>query len=282
MLAASATGGIAEARLFWWNASTMAHQSRTDRPGEGRRITVPPHGGTIAVPPESGTIIGVAHPWPPRRSAIGWVQGRISTMLRRAAVPHAPRAPFDFTAAMWMLCDDITSRLDELLHIDMSRVAVSYAQTRSRAMHGLQAKLTPMRFERGSTTTNRRGRTYACQRLMLGGREMLYILTFYLPRFLDQSFSEKMITVLHELFHISPAFDGDIRRFEGRYHVHSHSQKEYDREMDRLARHYVSLKPPRELYEWLQHDFRTLHAACGGVRGLQVPVPKLIPLQKSA
>jgi predicted metallopeptidase len=183
---------------------------------------------------------------------------------------------------MWMLCEDVTTRLDELLHIDMSRVAVSYAQTRTRALHGLQAKLTPMRFENGQTTTQRRGRTWTCQKLMLGNREMLYILTFYLPRFLDQPFHEKMVTVLHELFHVSPQFNGDIRRFGGRYHVHSHSQKEYDREMGLLARQYLAMNPPRELYEWLMYDFRTLHRQTGGVRGQKSPSPKLIPLAKAA
>lgn len=68
-------------------------------------------------------------------------------MFRRTTLSAASRAPFDFTASMWMLCDDITSRMDDLLHIDMSRVAVSYAQTRTRALHGLQAKLTPLRFQ---------------------------------------------------------------------------------------------------------------------------------------
>lgn len=203
-------------------------------------------------------------------------------MLSRASRAAAQRAPFDFTAAIWMLCDDVTSRLEELLHIDMSRVAVSYAQTRTRAMHGLQAKLTPMRFENGATTTTRRGRTWTCQRLMFGQREMLYILTLYVPRFLDQPFEEKMITVLHELFHISPDFNGDIRRFGGRYHVHSHSQKEYDAEMGRMARKYLALKPPRELYEWMTCNFRTLQQQCGRVQGTKIPIPKLIPLAKSA
>ncbi|MEZ6064239.1 MAG: hypothetical protein R3B90_00690 [Planctomycetaceae bacterium] len=203
-------------------------------------------------------------------------------MQQRSELRTAGRLPFDFTAAMWMLCDDITSRMDDLLHIDMSQVAVSYSQARSRTLYGLQAKLTPMRFEQGAMTTTRRGRQWICQRLMLGSREMLYILTFYLPRFLDQPFHEKMITVLHELFHVSPNFDGDIRRFEGRYHVHSHSQKEYDREMGKLAEVYLRMQPPPELYEWLHHDFRTLQAMYGGVRGLQVPIPKLIPLSRSA
>ncbi len=188
---------------------------------------------------------------------------------------------FDFTHAMQLLCDDVTCRLDEFLHIDMSRVLVTFAQARRKVLHGLQAKLTPMRFEGGALTTRRHGRTWTVQRLYQEDREMLYILTFYLPRFLDQTFQEKMITVLHELYHISPRFDGDIRRMEGRYHVHSHSQQEYDRHMEVLVRQYLESQPPEELYGFLRSKFRTLHRHHGGVVGLQVPIPKLIPVSDS-
>lgn len=189
--------------------------------------------------------------------------------------------PFDFTQAVHRLCDDITCRVDEFLHIDMSRVAVTFAQARRRVLHGLQAKLTPMRFEGGALTSRRRGRTWTVQRLYQQDREMLYILTFYLPRFLDQSFQEKMITILHELYHISPRFDGDIRRMGGRYHVHSHSQRDYDRQMEFLSRRYLAMDPPAELYDFLKCSFRTLHRRHGGVMGLQVPIPKLIPVDES-
>ncbi len=63
--------------------------------------------------------------------------------------------PLDFTLAMSRLCVDVTDRLDEFSHIDMSRVAVTFAQARRRVLHGLQAKLTPLRFEGGATTTHR-------------------------------------------------------------------------------------------------------------------------------
>lgn len=191
-------------------------------------------------------------------------------------------SPFDFSGAMFALCDDIVSRVDALRHISMSQVAVTFAQTRARVAHGLQAKLTPMRFERGALATQRRGRHWTIQRLYHGEREVLYILTFYLPRFLDHSFREKMITVLHELYHISPEFDGDIRRHSGRYHVHSHSQKEYDAEMERLANQYLASGPSPELYDFLKLNFRSLKSRFGGVVGLRVPIPKLIPLSKSA
>lgn len=190
-------------------------------------------------------------------------------------------SPFDFTGAMLRLCEDVTSRLDEFLHIDMSRVAVTFAQARRRVLHGLQAKLTPMRFEGGSLTTRRQGRLWTVQRLYLGEREMLYILTFYLPRFLDQSFHEKMVTVLHELYHISPRFDGDIRRMDGRYHVHSHSQRDYDRQMERLAARYLQMQPPAELYAFLKQDFRDLSRRHGSIVGLRARIPKLIPLSES-
>ncbi|MFO1091927.1 MAG: putative metallopeptidase [Planctomycetaceae bacterium] len=193
--------------------------------------------------------------------------------------PPGGTATFDFSSAMSRLCEDVTDRVDELLHVDMSQVAVSFAQTRRRVLHGLQAKLTPMRFEGGAVTTQRNGRLWTCQRLIHDGREMLYILTFYLPRFLDQPFVEKLTTITHELLHVSPHFDGDLRRFDGRCYMHSPRQKEFDRQAAELARKYLAGRPPVELSEFLRHDFRGLVRRHGAVVGLQVPIPKLIPLR---
>jgi hypothetical protein len=193
-----------------------------------------------------------------------------------------PAGPFDFTLAMRRLCDDITQRVAEFEHIRMEQVAVTFAQTRRRVSYGLQAKLTPLRFEGGELTTRRRGRMWTIQRWYAGQLEMLYILTFYLPRFLEQSFREKLITVMHELYHIGPGFDGDIRRLPGHYHVHSHSQTEYDRHMDDLVDQYLAASPPDALYRFLRVGFRELTARHGGVVGIRVPIPKLLPLSKSA
>jgi len=190
-------------------------------------------------------------------------------------------ATFDFSSAMARLCVDVSDRVDELLHVDMSRVAVSFAQTRRRVLHGLQAKLTPMRFEGGALTTHRNGRMWTCQRLIHDGREMLYILTFYLPRFLDQPFHEKLTTVTHELLHVSPRFDGDLRRFDGRCYMHSPKQREFDRQASDLARKYLAGGPHAELYDFLRYDFRGLVRRYGTVVGLQVPIPKLIPLPET-
>ena len=118
---------------------------------------------------------------------------------------------FNFTDHMRALCADLCGRLDELAHVDLSRVAIRFCQTRNHSRYGVYASLTPLRFAGGMRTTRRRGRTWTIERLYNdAGREMLYLLSFYLPRFLDRSFDYKLSTVVHELLHIGPAFDGDL------------------------------------------------------------------------
>ncbi len=187
--------------------------------------------------------------------------------------------PFDFTARMRLVCQDMIVRLPELAHIDLARVLVCFKQARKRVPHGMFASLTPLRFEGGSATTVRRGRPHAIQRLVdLSGREMLYILGFYLPRFMDQGFREKLITIVHELWHISPEFNGDIRRHAGRCFAHTVSQEKYDAEMDRLAQRWLSLEPPEELWGFLTGGIEDLLARHGRIVGVKVPRPRLIPV----
>ena len=196
-----------------------------------------------------------------------------------ARCPAAPtdQAGFDFTSQMRALCEDLVTRLPELSHIDLDRVAVSFCQTRKRVPHGYQATLTPMRFEGGSLTTVRGGRRYTAERLYdRSGSEMLYILSFYLPRLLDLDSNEKLVTILHELWHIGPEFDGDLRRYGGRCYAHTHSEKQYDAHMQHLADRWLALAPPAQGCPLLRFNFRELRQRFGRVFGEKIPHPKLI------
>ncbi len=198
---------------------------------------------------------------------------------RRIRRDSPPSTGFDFTGHIHRLCEDMTSRLDQLRHIDMTRVAVSFAQTRRAGSQGMYATLSPMRFSGGRMHVFRRKRRWGMQRLYApDGREMLYILTFYLPRFLDLPFREKLTTVLHELWHIGPKFDGDLRRLGGRCYAHGSSQKQYDAHMEALFDRWLSLGPPESLYDFLRQNFHELSARHGRVWGRKVPNPKLVPL----
>lgn len=193
-------------------------------------------------------------------------------------MPSVP-APsgFDFTFHVGRLCHDLCERLPQLNHIDMSRVAIRYCQVRKAVMHGVQATLTPLRFAGGSLATVRGGRRYSIERIFSpAGQEMLYLLSFYLPRFLNLPLAEKLATVIHELWHISPDFDGDLRRFSGRCYAHGHREEHYHAEMGQLAAQWLARSPPEEVYHFLHYDFRQLRARFGSVYGTRIATPKLI------
>jgi predicted metallopeptidase len=185
---------------------------------------------------------------------------------------------FDFTSAIRGVCRDMTFRVPALSHIDMRRVAVGVCQSRNGAMHGVFATLTPLRFEGGAVLKKVRGRRHRIQPLVNGvGHEFLYLLNFYLPRFQNLPLEEKLSTIVHELWHIGPHFDGDLRRHEGRCYAHGPSQRHYDAQMDRLTQEWLALDPPHHLYEFLASKFEELSAEYGGVRAERWPVPKIMP-----
>lgn len=186
--------------------------------------------------------------------------------------------PFDFCGHIERLCADIVQRCEVFQHVDIGRLLFAVTQARTGRTHGLQARVTPLRFHGGQLTRVRRGVTYQVQRFFVNGREMLYLVTFCLPRFLNQDFDDKFITLFHELYHISPAFDGDLRRHDGRCSIHTRNQQHYDRYMAQLAREYLASKPDSNLHSFLRLDFAQLQKRHGSVVGVVVPRPKLLPL----
>ncbi len=186
--------------------------------------------------------------------------------------------PFDFCGHVRRLCADVVRHCAELRHIDISRLLFGITQARTGRPYGLQARVTPLRFHQGSMTRRRGGVHYQVQRYFVDDREMLYFVTFCLPRFLDQDFDDKFVTLFHELYHISPAFDGDLRRHAGRCEVHSHSKRLYDAHMADLARSYLSNGADRGLHAFLRLDFAQLQYRHGGVVGVVVPRPRLVPV----
>jgi predicted metallopeptidase len=190
--------------------------------------------------------------------------------------------PFDFCGHVLRLCADITARCPELHYVDVSRLLFAVTQARNNRKHGLQARLTPLRFHNGQLTRRRRGTSYQVQRYFVGGQEVLYVLTFCLPRFLNQDFDDKLITLFHELYHISPAFDGDLRRHDGRYAIHSHSKRDYDQQMAHLARAYLANGADPGLHSFLRLNFEQLQERHGQVLGVVVPRPKLVPVVEQA
>jgi predicted metallopeptidase len=262
-------------------------------------------GTAVAPGPGSGRRTGVSktsnrRPATPLPHIFRWTAPHNPLPLRAVRVPprsrphRAPPAggppqdtgpfdrPFDFCGHVRRLCADVVRHTPELGHIDVSRLLFAVTQARSGLPYGLQARVTPLRFRHGHLTRVRRSVAYQVQRYFVDGTEVLYLVTFCLPRFLDQDFDDKFVTLFHELYHISPGFEGDLRRHDGRYDLHSHSKRLYDQHMAQMARSYLTNGADRSLHGFLQMSFAQLQQRHGSVVGVVVPRPRLLPVPPDA
>jgi hypothetical protein len=187
---------------------------------------------------------------------------------------------FDFSEHMRRLIVDISRRCAAFKHVDAERILVGISRSRNRKRHGMQAKLMPLKFKGGLRTTEMGdGDYYEIPNLIHEGAEILYVIYFCLPRFQNLCFKAKMTTIFHELYHINPEFNGDIRRFPGRFYQHSHSEKEYDRIVEGLAGEYLADSAKAELTRFLKLNYNGLRRRHGQVGGLKVYVPEPAPLE---
>lgn len=194
-------------------------------------------------------------------------------------LPTGPEAkPFDFCAHVRRLADDVVRRCTQLVHVRTAQVLFAFTQARNGRQTGLQARVTPLRFAGGYAVRRHRGVRYQVQRWFIAGSELLYLMTFCLPRFLNQSFDDKFVTLFHELFHIGPKFDGDLRRHAGRCAMHTHSRRAYDERMAELARSYLASGPDPNLHAFFRLNFAQLCQRHGSVVGVCVPRPKIVAL----
>lgn len=189
--------------------------------------------------------------------------------------------PFSFTNAIRVVCEDICFRLPEFSHVNMTRVGISFTQTRHNQTYGVFASLTPLRFEEGRRVCQRRGAWFCMPTMLTPSKEVLfYILTFYQPRFQNMTPQKKIETTIHELYHIGKNFDGDYRRFQGRCTAHGSSQKKYDQIVEALAQEWLQKNPPPEIWDFLRYDFSELQKQYGSITGTRYRIPRLVPISK--
>ena len=116
-----------------------------------------------------------------------------------------------------------------------------------------------------AAVTVRHGRRWSMPRLYdPAGREQLYLLNFYLPRFLDLPWREKLRTTVHELWHVSPQFDGDLRRFQAAATPIALRESDFDAQADALVEQWLAAGPPQELTIFCGTTFGRYSSGTGG------------------
>jgi hypothetical protein len=201
----------------------------------------------------------------------------------------------NYTDSLTILMQDIVARVPTLSFIDIADVLVfarfgrSHADGAFATCHSLSLPPSEPGYyfwrDRASGLITRRSEWFVTKSpvVMLGTRQMKYLMSFALPRFCDQSLERsrkarfyraaepwmaKLDTVVHELYHIDPDYMGirRIERADGTYAANCHSIRFFE-QVSRMTRTYLASRPDPRTYDFLRHDFATLEKLHGGVVG---------------
>ncbi len=134
----------------------------------------------------------------------------------------------NLTDVLTLIIHDMIKSTDEFAGFDSNRILVCCASNRRDGRGATYGKLLPLRFKDGSEFIKHNGRYYTIPKVLIGKTEMLYIIYLYIPRFFDLSARDKVNVLFHELYHINPGFNGDIRRMGNFKSAHGHSRKSFE------------------------------------------------------
>ena len=137
---------------------------------------------------------------------------------------------------------DLSTRSPEFSHLVPARVLVVAGEAR-RASRG---SVKPLAFARAKSRDHSGVRKPVVR---VDGRRMLYCVTLRPLFFRDSRPEQRIETLLHELYHVSPAFDGTLdpaRR-------HARLGRKFSRRFRPLMRRYLRDCPPEVLAPFAHH-----------------------------
>jgi hypothetical protein len=199
----------------------------------------------------------------------------------------------NYTERIALLMHDVVRRVPSLSFIDLSEVLVFARFGRSDAEGAfatchcltLPESEPGYFFWRDRTTgeLTRRSEWFVTKSpiVRVGPTSIKYLISFVLPRFIDQTLERsrkaylypgapgwiaKLDTVVHELYHIDPEESG-IRRFvraDGTDSMRTHGPHFYE-QVAAMVREYLASGPDPEMLDFLHEDFAALNTRHGGV-----------------
>lgn len=176
------------------------------------------------------------------------------------------------------LIQQISLRFDSFSHIDSKRILVCVGSNRTGGRGGgIYGKLVPLKFKDGAEMLKFNGRYYAMPRIIENGLPLQYVLYFYTPKFFNLRAFEKIKVIFHELYHISPKFNGDIRRMGKVKLAHGSSKKKFDSYFEAEAKIFFDQLATTEYMNILDMNSRALQKEYSVyARRMKIPKPVII------
>lgn len=120
-------------------------------------------------------------------------------------IPQRAKPRPNASRAVRRLVRDVARQLPEFRHVRADRIIVVAGEARRAS----RATIRPLRFPDTASLVSKSGLRRK-PRVSFRGHDVLYVITLR-PLFFRSSSPEKRVeTILHELFHLSPRFDGTL------------------------------------------------------------------------
>ncbi len=180
----------------------------------------------------------------------------------------------NLSAALKDIVAEIAHRAPSFAHIDPKKLHICISSNRNNGRGATFGKLVPLKFKGGQELMYYRGRCYTIPRVVQDDTRILYLIYFYSPRFFDLSAQEKLRVIFHELYHINPDFDGDIRRFGKSGSAHGNSKKKFDLRFEMELREFLVQIAATPHWDFLAMDTAALFASYDRVVSHRMRTPK--------
>jgi predicted metallopeptidase len=183
----------------------------------------------------------------------------------------------NITDILTEIIKEITTRSGSFSHIDTKKVTVCLGSNRNSSRGSIYGKLVPLKFKDGSDKLQFRGRYYTIPEIINDGIAQLYAVYFYLPKFFNLSAEEKLRVIFHELYHISPEFNGDIRRMGSVKKAHGSSKKRFDLKFEKEVKLFFEYISNTAYLDFLVMDSKSLHKNYRVyARRMKIPKPVVV------
>lgn len=177
------------------------------------------------------------------------------------------------------LISSICRQFSSFSHIDTEKIHVCIASNRTGGRGATFGKVVPLRFQGGQEVTYHRGKCYAMPKIEVNSIRILYLIYFYIPRFTDLAPVEKLRVIFHELYHIHPECNGDIRRFGKSGSAHGKSKKRFDTQFEREVFEFAQSIQNTSAWGFLSLDTNGIFKNYRTVLSFRMKIPKPIIIE---
>jgi len=187
----------------------------------------------------------------------------------------------NLTDILTLIINEAIKKSSLFNNCNINQILIAGSKNKSKVQKTTFSKVVPLRFKNGNNIVKYKNEEYFIPKMSLSGYEILYIIYFYLPNFFNLSPKMKVEVIFHELYHISPEFDGDIRRVAEQKYAHGSSSLNYSKNYKKESEIFYSYIMKTKYSYFLRMKYKDIQDNFKKIKLRKIKKPKAFKLTKT-